>query len=239
MRKKSAKVLEMEEAAKVEKMEKTLSKKVQDTVKGLRETLGVMTVLAKKTPTKVLIADPTPETLASSGSACAMDTSTTDTYGVIKLEKESEESTTQPQSVVVKTEFPEPIVVQPKQKVEKHSKKAKSKKKKGPTNTTTPAPALLGQPSYVGESRLHINVSNTSPPEGDGDQPLASPPLKLKLVLSPTTEAPIYNSVKVEPGTSYDVGMDDGGGVLQIAEPAPRKVGLRASFATTLDNIQE
>ena len=227
----------MEEAAKMEKLEKTLSKKVQDTVKGLRETLGVMTApLAKKTPTKVTVSVPAPETLASPDSGCLMDTSTADPCSVIKLEIVPVDSAAQPQPVVVKTEFPEPIVVQPTPKPKKHSKKDKSKKKKG-TTSTTPAADLMGQPSYVEESRLQINV--TSPPEDDGDQSLTTPPLKLKLVLSPTTEAPMYNSVKVEPGTSYDMGMENGGGVLQIAEPAPRKVGRRVLFGNTLDNIQE
>ena len=62
VRKKSAKVLEMEE---VEKMEKSLSKKVQDTVKGLRETLGGM-----KTPTKVNISIPS---LQKSAAGCGSD----------------------------------------------------------------------------------------------------------------------------------------------------------------------
>ena len=79
VRKKSAKVLEMEEA---EKMEKSLSKKVQDTVKGLRETLGGM-----KTPTKVNISIPS---LQKSAAGCGSDVNLLTASAVSFMEGDTE-----------------------------------------------------------------------------------------------------------------------------------------------------
>ncbi|KAK2181026.1 hypothetical protein NP493_415g03000 [Ridgeia piscesae] len=96
VRKKSAKVLEMEEA---EKMEKSLSKKVQDTVKGLRETLGGM-----KTPTKVNISIPS---LQKSVAGCGSDVNLLTASAVSFMEGDTEpvDSVVQPPVGAVKAVF--------------------------------------------------------------------------------------------------------------------------------------
>ena len=75
----AVKVLEMEEA---EKMEKSLSKKVQDTVKGLRESLGGM-----KTPTKVNISIPS---LQKSAAGCGSDVNLPTASAVSFMEGDTE-----------------------------------------------------------------------------------------------------------------------------------------------------
>ncbi|KAK2178882.1 hypothetical protein NP493_525g02021 [Ridgeia piscesae] len=135
----------MEEA---EKMEKPLSKKVQDTVKGLRETLGGM-----KTPTKVNISIPS---LQKSAAGCGSDMNL-------------------------------------------------------PTASAV---------SFMEESPLQVNVSNAVLPAGGGIPAETTPPLKLKLVLSPNKEVPLSETMDVISPSAYDMELDDGGGVLQIAEPA-------------------
>ena len=96
VRKKSAKVLDMEEA---EKMEKSLSKKVQDTVKGLRETLGGM-----KTPTKVNISIPS---LQKSVAGCGSDVNLLTASAVSFMEGDTEpvDSVVQPPVGAVKAVF--------------------------------------------------------------------------------------------------------------------------------------
>jgi hypothetical protein len=56
-----------------------------------------------------------------------------------------------------------------------------------------------------------------------------TPPLKLKLVLSPNKEVPLCETMDVISPSAYDMELDDGGGVLQIAEPAsaPKKVSAQ------------
>lgn len=204
-------------------MEKSLSKKVQDTVKGLRETLGGMTVLAKKTPTKATISIPSLQKLVSASSDSMISAPAPGTGSFLEGDGEPVDSLPQPQSGAVKTIFTDttPVPPAPKQKAEKSAKKSKSKKGK---DTTTPA--LLSQPAFLGDSPLQINVSNSTLSAGDNVQLETTPPLKLKLVLSPTKEASLCNTMDVMPPSSYDMELDDGGGVLQIAEPTPvpRKV---------------
>ena len=49
---------------------------------------------------------------------------------------------------------------------------------------------MLGQLLCLAESPLQVNVSNTVLPAGGGIPAETTPPLKLKLVLSPNKEAP-------------------------------------------------
>ena len=204
-------------------MEKSLSKKVQDTVKGLRETLGGMTVLAKKTPTKATMSIPSLQKSVSTSSGSMISAPAPGTGSFLEGDGEPVDSLPQPQSGAVKTIFPDttPVPPAPKQKAEKSAKKSKSKKGK---DTTTPA--LLSQPAFLGDSPLQINVSNSALSAGDNVQLETTPPLKLKLVLSPTKEASLCDTMDVIPPSSYDMELDDDGGVLQIAEPTPvpRKV---------------
>ena len=219
VRKKSAKVLEMEEA---EKMEKSLSKKVQDTVKGLRETLGGM-----KTPTKVNISIPSLQksaSVATSGSNVTIPTASAVSF--MEGDTEPVDPVVQPPVAAVKAVFTVTPPVQPgsKRKAERSTKKGKAKKGK-----PTPAPVVLGQPPCLAESPLQVNVSNTVLPAGGGIPPETTPPLKLKLVLSPNKEVPLCETMDVISPAAYDMELDDGGGVLQIAEPtsAPKKVSTQ------------
>ena len=125
VRKKSAKVLEMEEA---EKMEKSLSKKVQDTVKGLRETLGGM-----KTPTKVTISIPSRQ---KSAAGCGSDVNLPTASSVSFMEGDTEpvDYVVQPPVGTVKAVFTATTPVQPglKRKAEKVLKKARRKREREP-----------------------------------------------------------------------------------------------------------
>ena len=212
----AVKVLEMEEA---EKMEKSLSKKVQDTVKGLHETLGGM-----KTPTKVNISIPS---LQKSAVGCGSDVNLPTASAVSFMEGDTEpvDSVVQPPVGAVKAVFTATTPVQPglKRKAEKSTKKAR---RKGKGN---PPPVMLGQPPCLAESPLQVNVSNTVLPAGGGIPAETTPPLKLKLVLSPNKEVPLCETMDVISPSAYDMELDDGGGVLQIAEPAsaPKKVSAQ------------
>ena len=88
---------------------------------------------------------------------------------------------------------------------------------------------MLGQPPCLAESPLQINVSKTVLPAGGGIPAETTPPLKLKLVLSPNKEVPLCETMDVISPSAYDMELDDGGGVLQIAEPAsaPKKVSAQ------------
>jgi hypothetical protein len=212
----AVKVLEMEEA---EKMEKSLSKKVQDTVKGLRETLGGM-----KTPTKVNISIPS---LQKSAAGCGSDVNLPTASAVSFMEGNTEpvDSVVQPPVGAVKAVFTATTPVQPglKRKAEKSTKKAR---RKGKGN---PPPVMLGQPPCLAESPLQVNVSNTVLPAGGGIPAETTPPLKLKLVLSPNKEVPLCETMDVISPSAYVMELDDGGGVLPIAEPAsaPKKVSAQ------------
>ena len=72
-------------------------------------------------------------------------------------------------------------------------------------------------------------MSNTVLPAGGGIPAETTPPLKLKLVLSPNKEVPLSETMDVISPSAYDMELDDGGGVLQIAEPAsaPKKVSAQ------------
>ena len=186
MRKKSAKVLEMEEA---EKMEKSLSKKVQDTVKGLRETLGGM-----KTPAKVNISIPS---LQKSAAGCGSDVNLPTASAVSFMD-----AVVQPPVGAVKAVFTAISPVQPgsKRKAEQNTKKGKAKKGKG-----TPPLVMLGQPPCLAERPLQVNVSNTVLPAGGGIPAETTPPLKLKLVLSPNKEVPLCETMDVISPSAYDM----------------------------------
>jgi hypothetical protein len=159
----AVKVLEMEEA---EKMEKSLSKKVQDTVKGLHETLGGM-----KTPTKVNISIPS---LQKSAAGCGSDVNLPTASAVSFMEGDTEpvDSVVQPPVGAVKAVFTATTPVQPglKRKAEKSTKKAR---RKGKGN---PPPVMLGQPPCLAESPLQVNVSNTVLPAGGGIPAETTPP---------------------------------------------------------------
>ena len=72
-------------------------------------------------------------------------------------------------------------------------------------------------------------MSNTVLPAGGGIPAETTPPLKLKLVLSPNKEVPVCETMNVISPSAYVMELDEGGGVLQIAEPAsaPKKVSTQ------------
>ena len=212
----AVKVLEMEEA---EKMEKSLSKKVQDTVKGLRETLGGM-----KTPTKVNISIPS---LQKSAAGCGSDVNLPTASAVSFMEGNTEpvDSVVQPPVGAVKAVFTATTPVQPglKRKAEKSTKKARRKREREPTSGNAWSTPVLSRKSPAGQCVQHCLTCGRWHPSRDNAA------LKLKLVLSPNKEVPLCETMDVISPSAYVMELDDGGGVLPIAEPAsaPKKVSAQ------------
>jgi hypothetical protein len=144
----AVKVLEMEEA---EKMEKSLSKKVQDTVKGLHETLGGM-----KTPTKVNISIPS---LQKSAVGCGSDVNLPTASAVSFMEGDTEpvDYVVQPPVGAVKAVFTATTPVQPglKRKAEKSTKKARRKREREPTSGNAWSTPVLSRKSPAGQCVQH------------------------------------------------------------------------------------
>ena len=94
---------------------------------------------------------------------------------------------------------------------------------------------MLGQSLCLAESPLQVNVSNTVLPAGGGIPAETTPALKLKLVLSPNKEVPLCETMDVISPSAYDMELDDGGGVLQIAEPASAPKKVSTVYTITVD----